>query len=57
MHGIQGEMRVAGGDTTVKWLHGIFNMVWETGKVPEDRQKAVTVAIQKRNYKWMCKND
>ena len=30
--GIQKEMLKVGGDTIVRWLHIIFNVVWETGK-------------------------
>ena len=54
--GIQGEMVKAGGDTVVRWLHLIFNMVWKTGKAPEDWQKAVIVAIHKKGSKKLCKN-
>ena len=54
--GIQGEMLKAGGDTIVRWLHIIFNVVWETGKAPEDWQKAVIVAIHKKGSKKLCKN-
>ena len=54
--GIQGEMLEAGGDTIVRWLHIIFNVVWETGKAPEDWQKAVIVAIHKKGSKKLCKN-
>ena len=46
--GIQGEMLKVGGDTIVRWLHIIFSVVWETGKAPEDWQKAVIVAIHKK---------
>ena len=31
--GIQGEMLKAGGDTVVRWLHIIFNIVWEKEKL------------------------
>ena len=54
--GIQGEMLKAGGDTVVRWLHIIFNIVWEKGKAPEDWQKAVIVAIHKKGSKKLCKN-
>ena len=54
--GIQGEMLKAGGDTRVRWLHIIFNVVWETGKAPEDWQKALIVAIHKKGSKKLCKN-
>ena len=54
--GIQGEMLKAGGDTVVRWLHIIFNIVWEEGKAPEDWQKAVIVAIHKKGSKTLCKN-
>ena len=30
--GIQGEMLKAGGDTVVRWLHIIFNIVWKKKK-------------------------
>ena len=53
--GIQGEMLKAGGDTVVRWLHIIFNIVWEEGKAPEDWQKAVIVAIHKKGSKKLCK--
>ena len=49
-------MLKAGGDTIVRWLHIIFNVVWETGKAPEDWQKAVIVAIRKKGSKKLCKN-
>ena len=54
--GIQGEMLKAGGDTVVRWLHIIFNIVWEKGKAPEEWQKAVIVAIHKKGSKKLCKN-
>ena len=36
--GIQGEVLEARGETVVQciWLHVLFNIVWETGKAPED---------------------
>ena len=34
--GIQGEMLKAERDTVMRWLHIIFNIVWEKGKAPED---------------------
>ena len=37
-------------------LHIVFNVVWETGKAPEDWQKAVIVAIHKKGSKKLCKN-
>ena len=40
----------------MRWLHIIFNVVWETGKAPEDWQKAVIVAIHKKGSKKLCKN-
>ena len=40
----------------MRWLHLIFNMVWKTGKAPEDWQKAVIVAIHKKGSKKLCKN-
>ena len=54
--GIHGEMLKAEGDTVVRWLHIIFNIVWEKGKAPEDWQKAVIVAIHKKGSKKLCKN-
>ena len=54
--GIQGVMLKSGGDTTVRWLHVIFNMMWETGKAPEDWHKAVIVAIHKKESKKLCRN-
>ena len=49
-------MLKAGGDTVVRWLHIIFNMVWEEGKAPEDWQKVVMVAIHEKGSKKLCKN-
>ena len=34
----------------------IFNMMWETGKAPEDWQKAMIVAIHKKGSEKLCKN-
>ena len=42
--------------TVVRWLHKIFNMMWETGKAPEDWQKAMIVAIHKTGSEKLCKN-
>ena len=49
---VQGEMLKA----VVRWLHIIFNIVWEEGKAPEDWQKAVIVAIHKKGSKKLCKD-
>ena len=54
--GIQGEMLKAGGDTVVRWMHIIFNIVWEKGKAAEDWQKAVIVAMHKKGSKKLCKS-
>ena len=48
--------RNEGRDTVVRWLHIIFNIVWEKGKAPEYWQKAVIVAIHKKGSKKLCKN-
>ena len=48
-------LKVRGG-IIVRWLHLIFNMVWETGKAPGDWQKAVIIVIHKKGSKRMCKN-
>ena len=49
-------MLKAGGDTVVRWLHLIFNMVWKTGKAPGEWQKAAIVAIHKKGSKKLCKD-
>ena len=54
--GILGEMLKTRGDTVVRWLHIIFNIVWEKRKAPEDWQKAVIVAIHTKGSKKLCKN-
>ena len=47
-------MSKARGDTVVRWLHIIFNMVCELGKTPGGWQKAMIVAIHKKGSKKPC---
>ena len=40
-----------------EWLHTIINLMWTTGEVPADWEKAVIVLIQKKGNKMICSSN
>ena len=54
--GISGELLKAGGEVVIEWLSSIYNMVWRTGAVPEDWQRAIIVPIHKKSSRRKCGN-
>ena len=51
-----GELLMAGGESTVRWLTIVFRMVWREGKAPLDWRRAIMVPLQKKGSELKCQN-
>ena len=53
---IHSEFLKAGGDTMVKILHKLFNLILESGDIPSTFRKALIVVLYKKDDRSECKN-
>ena len=54
--GIQVEMVKAGGYTMVQWLKEVLNVVWRSGKTPQEWREAIIIPIYKKGCRTECGN-
>ena len=54
--GIQVEMVKAGGYTMVQWLKEVLNVVWRSGKTPQEWRDAIIIPIHKKGCRTECGN-